>query len=40
VALVQCVFVRGEYEFVQFVPYGGGTVAAFNTFRLAAGYRF
>jgi hypothetical protein len=21
-------------------PYGGGTVAAFNTFRLAAGYRF
>lgn len=39
-ALVQCVFVRGEYEFVQFFPFGGSAVAAFNTFRLAAGYRF
>ena len=40
VAVMQHLFVRGEYEFVQFFPYSSGTVAALNTFRLGAGLKF
>jgi len=39
-ALMQHLFVRAEYEFVQFFPYSSGTVAALNTFRLGAGLKF
>jgi opacity protein-like surface antigen len=39
-ALMQHLFIRAEYEFVQFFPYSSGTVAALNTFRLGAGLKF
>jgi opacity protein-like surface antigen len=40
VALLSHLFVRAEYEFVQFFPYSSGTVAALNTFRVGAGLKF
>lgn len=40
VALVDHLFVRGEYEFIQFLPLSDGTQSFINTVRLGAGMKF